>query len=44
MGNKNLNFTTPAGAFAGSDSIRQDIDMVTVRLNYRWGGPVIAKY
>ena len=24
--------------------IRQDVDMVTVRVNYRWGGPVIAKY
>jgi len=27
-----------------SDRIRQDIDTVTVRLNYRFGGPVIAKY
>jgi outer membrane immunogenic protein len=27
-----------------SDRIRQDIDMVTLRLNYRFGGPVIAKY
>lgn len=27
-----------------SEHIRQDIDMVTVRLNYRFGGPVIAKY
>jgi outer membrane immunogenic protein len=26
------------------DSIRQDVDMGTVRVNYRWGGPVIAKY
>jgi outer membrane immunogenic protein len=24
--------------------IRQDVDLVTVRVNYRWGGPVIAKY
>ena len=24
--------------------IRQDVDMGTVRVNYRWGGPVIAKY
>jgi outer membrane immunogenic protein len=27
-----------------SDRIRQDVDMVTLRLNYRFGGPVIAKY
>ena len=27
-----------------TDRIRQDVDMVTVRVNYRWGGPVIAKY
>ena len=25
-------------------SISQDVDLVTVRVNYRWGGPVIAKY
>ena len=27
-----------------TESIRQDIDMGTVRLNYTFGGPVIAKY
>ena len=26
------------------DSIHQDVDLVTVRLNYRFGGPVIARY
>jgi outer membrane immunogenic protein len=26
------------------DNIRQDADMVTARINYRWGGPIIAKY
>ena len=26
-----------------SERIRQDVDMVTLRLNYRFGGPVIAK-
>jgi outer membrane immunogenic protein len=34
----------PAGAYFSSDRIRQDVDLVTVRVNYRWGGPVIAKY
>ena len=27
-----------------TDRIRQDVDLVTVRVNYRWGGPVVAKY
>jgi len=27
----------------GSDRIRGDADIATVRINYRWGGPVIAE-
>jgi outer membrane immunogenic protein len=27
-----------------SDSIKQDVDLFTARLNYKFGGPVIAKY
>ena len=34
----------PVGTLFGTDRIRQDVDLVTVRLNYRWGGPVVAKY
>ena len=30
--------------FSRTDRIGQDVDLVTVRVNYRWGGPVIAKY
>ena len=26
------------------DRISQDVDVVTARINYKWGGPVIAKY
>jgi outer membrane immunogenic protein len=51
MGNRNLNFTStgalgfaPAGTFFRTDNIRQDVDMATVRVNWRWGGPIIAKY
>jgi outer membrane immunogenic protein len=46
MGTKTSTFTTIAapGIFFGTDRIRQDVDLVTVRVNYRWGGPVIAKY
>ena len=44
MGNRNITATTPAGTFSATDRVRQDIDMGLVRLNYRFGGPVIAKY
>jgi outer membrane immunogenic protein len=44
LGHRNNDFTTPAGAFFGTDRIGQDVDMGLVRVNYRWGGPVIAKY
>ncbi|TMJ52210.1 MAG: porin family protein [Alphaproteobacteria bacterium] len=44
MQDKNVAFATPAGVFVGADRIRQDVDLVTIRVNYRWGGPVIAKY
>jgi outer membrane immunogenic protein len=42
--NQTFNFNTPAGAFFGPERIRQDVDLVTARVNYRWGGPVVAKY
>jgi outer membrane immunogenic protein len=32
------------GALSGIERIRQDVDMVTARINYRWGGPVVARY
>jgi outer membrane immunogenic protein len=38
------NFAAPAGTFSATDRIRQDVDLVTLRVNYRFGGPVIAKY
>jgi outer membrane immunogenic protein len=44
MGNKLTTFTAPTGGVFGTDRIRQDVDLVTVRVNYRWGGPVVAKY
>ncbi len=43
MQDKTTTFTTPTGAFF-SDRIRQDVDLVTARINYRWGGPVVARY
>jgi outer membrane immunogenic protein len=45
MEDQNVNFFTPVGGFfAGTDRVRQDVDLVTVRVNYRWGGPVISRY
>jgi outer membrane immunogenic protein len=44
MGTRNISFTAPDGSFAGSDHIKQDVDLATVRVNYRFGGPVVAKY
>jgi outer membrane immunogenic protein len=44
MGTRNVTATSPAGLFSATDRIRQDVDMGLVRVNYRWGGPVIAKY
>jgi outer membrane immunogenic protein len=44
MQDRTLNFTTPAGVLVGTDRIRQDVDLVTVRVNYKFGGPIVAKY
>jgi outer membrane immunogenic protein len=46
MGTRDVSFssTTPPFAFSRTDRIRQDVDMVTARINYRWGGPVVARY
>ena len=47
MGNHNatLNTTAPApGGLSRIDSVKQDVDMGSVHVNYRWGGPVISKY
>jgi outer membrane immunogenic protein len=40
----NTNMVTPAGTLITSDRIHGDADLVSVRVNYRWGGPVVAKY
>jgi outer membrane immunogenic protein len=46
MGTRDVSFSfsTPPFAFSRSESIRQDVDMVTARINYCWGGPVVARY
>lgn len=45
MDNKDVNFTAVAlPILSRTERIHQDIDMATVRVNYRFGGPVVAKY
>jgi outer membrane immunogenic protein len=44
IGNNLSTFTAINGAVFSTDRLRGDADLVTVRVNYRWGGPVIAKY
>jgi outer membrane immunogenic protein len=44
MQDKTYSFTDTTGAYFGTDRIRQDVDLVTARINYRWGGPVVARY
>ena len=48
MGDRTIIFTSngavlPIGT-TFRERINQDADLVTVRVNYRWGGPVVAKY
>jgi outer membrane immunogenic protein len=44
MGDRDIGFRTPAGLFSSTDRISQGVDLGLVRVNYRWGGPVVAKY
>jgi len=53
MGNRGITTTSlgvlagiPAGGIFRTDSIRQDVDMVTARINYHfnWGGLAIGRY
>jgi len=44
LGRHSIDATTPAGTFSATDRIRQDADVITARINYRWGGPIVAKY
>jgi outer membrane immunogenic protein len=49
MQDKTVTLTTTGPLFTpgllfSTERIRQDVDLVTVRVNYRWGGPVVARY
>ncbi|MDH2348131.1 outer membrane beta-barrel protein [Bradyrhizobium sp. SSUT77] len=43
MRDADVNFTV-AGGSLGGDRIRQDFDLMTARLNYKFGGPILLKY
>ena len=40
-GRRDVTFTSTTSTV---ESIRQSVDMVTTRINYRWGGQVVAKF
>ena len=44
MQDRTYNFTTPGGLAFATDRIRQDVDLVTARLNYKFGGPAVRRY
>jgi outer membrane immunogenic protein len=44
MGTANNSFSVPAGAAAVVNQISQDVDLVALRINYKFGGPVVARY
>jgi len=43
MGNRDVTLVSNSGV-SRVDTIRQDVDMATVRVNYRLGGPLLAKF
>jgi outer membrane immunogenic protein len=45
MGDANSSFSVTNPVVAGAlNRIGQDVDLVTIRFNYRFGGPVVARY
>lgn len=45
LGHHSADFATLAGGLLPrTDRIGRDIDVGLIRVNYRWGGPVVAKY
>ena len=44
MGNNSVTFPASAIAVTRSDDIKQDVDMGTLRVNYRFGGPIVVRH
>lgn len=43
LGRRDVTFSGPA-VLSTVNNLRLEADIVTARINYRWGGPVVAKY
>jgi hypothetical protein len=43
-GRSRFTLTDLAGILSRNQPHQPDVDTVTARINYRWGGPVVAKY
>ena len=41
LGSTTYNYPAP---LLSTERVRGDIDMVTAKINYKWGGPVVARY
>jgi outer membrane immunogenic protein len=44
MGGRNFTLLGPAGIFFTNEQITRDVDVFTVRVNYKFGGPAIARF
>lgn len=44
MGTRDVTFLDFTGAFDFNERIHQNVDLFTARLNYKFGGPVLARY
>jgi outer membrane immunogenic protein len=44
MNDRTLNFVNPVGVLSTVTRVSQDVDLVTARLNYRFGGSVVPRY
>ncbi len=44
MRHQQLQLHLPCGVNTRNDDISQDVDLVTARINYRFGGPAVARY
>jgi outer membrane immunogenic protein len=44
MGSNNNTLVTPVGALFNAENIKQNVDLFTARINYRFGGPVLGRF
>ena len=44
VSNGAIGILSPAGTLLAQSRIRQDVDIITARINYRFGGPAVTQY